>query len=149
MYDTQDIEAVPENVGNEPESTLFNYLLERNQLFTATGFTEVEILSLHQLLQPYTVSVRQPRARPKSSWLDMLICYLTCFKLGEDYQVLGCVLNNISVMRIEDNIKCIRPHLLSALTDKWLRTPLRPIPLWETPIPHAALIIDTHTTSCF
>ena len=96
MYDAGDIEAVPENVGNEPESTLFNYLLERNQLFTATGFTEAEILSLHQLLQPYTVSVWQPGARPKSNWLDMLMCYLTWFTLGKYYQVLGCVLNNIS-----------------------------------------------------
>ena len=149
MYDAGDIEAVLENVGNEPESTLFNYLLERNQLFTATGFTEAEILSLHQLLQPYTVSVWQPGAHPKSSWLDMLICYLTWFKLGEDYQVLGCVLNNISVMQIEDNIKHIRPHLCLALTDKWLCMPLQPVPLRETPIPHATLIIDTHTTSCF
>ena len=73
MYNAGDIEAVPENVGNEPESTLFNYLLERNQLFTATGFTEAEILSLHQLLQPYTVLGWQPGACPKSSWRDMLV----------------------------------------------------------------------------
>ena len=98
MYDAGDIEVVPKNVGNEPESILFNYLLERNQVFTATDFTEIEILSFHQLFQSYAVLVWQLGACPKSSWIDMLLCYLTWFKLAKDYQVLGCVLNNISAM---------------------------------------------------
>ena len=83
ICDAGDVEVVSKNIENEPGSTLFNYLLERNQLFTATGFTEAEILSLHQLLQPFTVSVWQPGAHPKSNWLDMIMCYLTWFKLGK------------------------------------------------------------------
>ena len=105
-------------------------------------------MAIHQLLQPYVVTVRQPGARPKSSYLDMLVCYLAWFKLAQDYQVLSCVLENISPSRIEDNINRIRPHLRSALTDKWLRTPRCPVPLSGTIIPQVALLIDNHTTEC-
>jgi hypothetical protein len=52
--------------------------------------------------------VRQPGARPKSTWLDMVICYLAWLKLGQDYPVLACALRNITITQLEDNINRIR-----------------------------------------
>lgn len=79
----------------------------------------------------------------------MLLCYLAWLKLGVDYAVLSCVLGDISASRLEDNIIRIRPHLRSALNEKWLRLPSRPVPLRGTVIPHVALIIDNHTSECY
>jgi hypothetical protein len=70
-------EVEPEDLWREPESTLFESLRTKHQLMIATGFSEPEIMSLYQLLQPYIVTIRQPGKRPKSSYLNMLTCYLT------------------------------------------------------------------------
>ena len=62
----------------------------------ATGFTGEEIQGIYQMLHPYCVTVRQAGAQPKSSWLDMLVCYLSWAKLGCDYAKLAVLLGNIS-----------------------------------------------------
>lgn len=138
----------PEDLLQEPVSTLFEDLQRRNQLLIATGHVEGEILSLYHLLNPFIVTVRQPGSRPKSSWLDMLVCYLAWFKTGADYTVLACVLGDITASRVEDNINRIRPLLRSALSQKWLQFPVRPVPLSGTIFPYVALLIDNHTTQC-
>ena len=85
----------PEELLRDSPSTLFDDLKRRNQLQIATGHTEEEMISLYQLLSPFIVTVRQPGSRPKSSWLDMLLCYLAWLKTGADYTLLSCVLGDV------------------------------------------------------
>ena len=86
----------PEDLFHEPTSTLFDSLLQHNSLTTAMGFVEAEVMSLYHLLQPFIVIVRQPGSRPKSTWLDMLVCYLAWLKLGVEYDVLAIALGDIT-----------------------------------------------------
>ena len=101
------------------------------------------------MAQPFCVTVRQPGPRPRSSWLDMIVCYLAWAKLGCDYPKLALLLGSISTTWLEDNIKRIRPVLKAALQQKWFVTPQRPRPLSDTPFPHVALLVDAHTTPCY
>ena len=123
---------------------LFDSLSGRGQLQIATGFTEQEVLSLHQCMRPFCITVRQSGAKPKSSWLDMLVCYLSWAKLSLDYLKLSVVLGSISASRLEDNIGRIRPVLKTTLFQKWFDSPLRPRPLAGSPFPEVALIVDAH-----
>jgi hypothetical protein len=93
--------------------------------------------------------VRQLGVRPKSTWLDMVICYLTWLKLGQDYFVLTCALGDITTIRLEDNINRICLILFQVLYEKWLFSPSRPKPLVDNPFPHVGIIINNHTTQCY
>jgi hypothetical protein len=90
--------------------------------------------------------IRQPGARPRSSYKDMLCCYLMWAKLKVDYEKLVIAIGNIISNRVEDNINRIRPILHSVFTSKWFHEILRPQPLMNTPFPHTSIIIDAHTT---
>jgi hypothetical protein len=93
--------------------------------------------------------VRQPRARPKSIWLDMVICYLAWLKLGQDYPVLACALRDITTTQLKDNINRICPILFQALHEKWFFSLPRLKPLVDSPFPHVGIIINNHTTQCY
>jgi hypothetical protein len=82
----------PDQLFHKPVHTLFNHLLQSEQLYIATGFIESKMILIYHLLQLFIIMVRQPGARPKSTWLDMVICYLAWLKLGQDYLVLACAL---------------------------------------------------------
>ena len=56
-----------EHLQQEPVSTLFNQLHEKNQLHIATVFVESEIMSIYQVFQPYAITVCQPGAKPMST----------------------------------------------------------------------------------
>ena len=141
-----DIDDIPEEVQGH---VIFDSLSGRGQLHVATGFTEDEINRLYQMTQPFCVTVRQPGPRPRSSWLDMIVCYLAWAKLGCDYPKLALLLGGISATRLEDNIKQIRPVLKDTLIQKWFDSPQRPRPLTDTPFPHVALLVDAHTMPCY
>jgi hypothetical protein len=66
----------PDQLFHEPVHTLFNHLLQSKQLYTAINFIESKMISIYYLLQSFIIMVCQPGARPKSTWLDMVICYL-------------------------------------------------------------------------
>ena len=97
------------------------------------------------------VTVRWPGKRQKSSWLDMLICYLSWAKLGIDYIQLAMHFgNDITLSQVEENICRIRPVLKDSLSKKWFDlVPARLRPLAESPFPQVALIVDSHTPPCF
>jgi hypothetical protein len=101
----------PNQLFHEPVHTLFNHLLQSEQLYTATSFIESKVISIYRLLQLFIIIVCQPRARPKSTWLDIVICYLAWLKLGQDYPVLACALGDITTTRLKNNINCICPIL--------------------------------------
>lgn len=131
------------------EDVIFDSLRANRSLSTVTGLSEEEVLSLYNLLHPHIVTIRTPGTRPKSSYLDMLLCYLMWARLGVDYAVLAVAIGNITASRVEDNINRIRPLLKAALSEKWFDSPMRPSPVNDSPFPHCALIIDGHTTACF
>lgn len=140
------IEDVPEEA---QKSDLYDSIIARGQMQVATGFTGDEVKAFHQLIRPFCVTERQVGARPKSSFLDMLVCYLSWAKLGLDYLKLSVVLGGISASRLEDNIGRIRPIMKKTLFQKWFDSPARPRPLSESPFPHVALLVDAHTTPCY
>lgn len=144
---TTDIVGPP--VEEVREDVIFNALRSSGSLAIVTGWTEEEILSIYYLLHPHIVTIRTPGSRPKSSYLDMLLCYLMWARLATDYAVLATAIGNITASRVEDNINRIRPLLRAALSEKWFGSPLRPTPLHDSPFPHCALIVDGHTTACF
>ena len=135
LFATQ-TEFNPDDILQEPQSALFESLLQHGHLVTATGFVEAEVMSLYQLDQPFIVTVRQPGSQPKSSWLDMLICFLSWLKLGVDYDALAYILCGITASHVEDNIKCIRPVLHLALFYKWLESLRCPVLLTGTVFPY-------------
>jgi hypothetical protein len=128
---------------------IFQSLRSNGPLSAVTGMSEEAIVSLFNLLQPHIVTIRTPGCRPCSSYLDMLLCYLMWARLGLDYAVLAVAIGDITANRVEDNINRIRPILKSALSEKWFDSPLRPLPLRDSPFPHCALIVDSHTTACY
>ena len=141
--------SIDEIPNEQQRSALFDSLCERGQIRVATGFTEGEIQGFFQMIHPHCVLARQAGARPRSSWLDMVVCYLAWAKLGVDYLKLSVILGGISASRLEDNIKRIRPILKKAMVQKWFDSPARPRPLLDSPFPHVALLVDAHTTPCY
>jgi hypothetical protein len=97
-------------------------------------------------MQPHFLIIRQPGARPHSSYKDMLCCYLMWAKLRVDYKKLAIVIRNITSNRVENNINRIRPILHSALTSKWFHEILQPQPLINIFFLHIDIIINVHTT---
>jgi hypothetical protein len=93
--------------------------------------------------------VLQLGARPKSTWLDMVICYLAWLKLGQDYPVLACALGDITTIQLENNINYIRLILFQVLHEKWLLSPSRLKPLVDSPFLHVEIIINNHTTQYY
>jgi hypothetical protein len=58
----------PNQLFHKPVHILFNHLLQSEQLYIATSFIESKVISIYHLLQLFIIMVRQPRARPKSTW---------------------------------------------------------------------------------
>jgi hypothetical protein len=135
----------PNQLFHKPVHTLFNHLLQSEQLYITTNFIKSKIILIYHLLQLF-IMVCQLRARPKSTWLDIVICYLAWLKLGQDYLVLACALGDIIAIQLKNNINHIYSILFQVLYEKWLFSPLRPKPLVDSPFPHVKIIIDNHTT---
>jgi hypothetical protein len=52
---------------HKPVHTLFNHLLQSEQLYTTTSFIELEVILIYHLLQLFIIMIRQPGAKPKST----------------------------------------------------------------------------------
>jgi hypothetical protein len=122
---------IDEVADDQQRSVLFESLSSRGQMQVATGFTKGEIQGFHQIICPLCVLVHQAGAHPRSSWLDMVVCYLAWAKLGCDYLKLSIILGGISASQLEDNIKRIRPILKKAMFQKWFDSPAQPRPLMD------------------
>ena len=92
--------SIDEIPNEQQRSALFDSLCERGQIRVATGFTEGEIQGFFQMIHPHCVLAWQAGARPRSSWLDMVVCYLAWAKLGVDYLKLSVILGGISASRL-------------------------------------------------
>jgi hypothetical protein len=124
----------------------FNHFLQSEQLYTIINFIELKVILIYCLLQLFIIIVCQPRARLKSIWLNMIICYLAWLKLGQDYLVLACTLRNIITTQLKDNINCIYLILFQVLHEKWLFSLSCLKLLVDSLFPHIGIIIDNHNT---
>jgi len=131
-----------------PAGDILHALRNTQQFLQVTSFAEDHLTALFQAMQPHIAQAKRRGPRPKSSYFDMLLCYLMWAKTGRNYLDLAKQLH-LSENRLEDNIARIRPILLATLVDKWWSRRERPVPLAGTNWPHAALLIDTTTVQAF
>lgn len=116
--------------------------------FPHTNFTEHEVRTIVQNLQPYIAAARRRGPEPKSSWADAVLCYLVLMKHGFDFAT-GATVCALKPGRYADNVHRARGVLLECLRERWWRTRERPTPLVQTRFPHAGLLVDTQTVECF
>lgn len=119
-----------------------------NNLESLTHFTTDQLSTTFQQMSPFITAVRSRRPKPKSSWMDMILCYLIWLVYGADIDILAKLLGMKS-NRLEDNISRIRPLLNQTLKAKWWDSRQRPVPLMGSRYPHAALLWDHHTSQTF
>jgi hypothetical protein len=137
---TIDLEELPDISGS-----LCDWLREEKKFLEVTNFTESEFTSLFHRMQPHIAAVVRRGMRPRSSWSDMLVCYLTWAHLGSDYATLATTFR-MKENRLMDNIRRVRPVLKQMLVEHWFENRPRPTPLEDTPYPHIGLIFDGHST---
>jgi hypothetical protein len=126
---------------------IWNSLLQLDKLEASTNLSEATWTEIFQLAMPFVADARRRGPRPASSTMDQLLCYTTWLKLGSDFGVLARILD-LKESRMEDNVNRGRKILNQQLRARWWNERIRPKPLADTPFPHAALLIDGHTTQC-
>lgn len=138
------------HLDEEPQisGTLYQALLDANQLHTTTNFSNDALVNIYQNMQPFFVDARRRGPKPKSSAMDQLICYLAWGKLGCELSILSKVLD-MKENRLDDNIDRIRPILNATLRYIWWAPRDRPRFQDDTPFPQVALLVDGHTSQVF
>lgn len=126
---------------------LYSALIANRQLEDLTNQTQDKLLRVYQNALPFFADQARRGPKPKSSDIDQLICYLAWIKLGIESSVLSKLLD-MKENRLDDNINRIRPILNMTLRFLWWSPRSRPIFQDTSPFPHAALLIDGHTTQC-
>src|SRR3978361_2098846 len=125
---------------------LYIQLDQDRQLELITNFSHDHLIDIYRCMQPFMLNAGTRGPKPKSSWMDQLICYLAWGKLAEQIDVLAKVLG-IKPNRLEDNIVRIRSVLNAALKARWWDPRARPKIAADSPFPHVALLVDGHTST--
>lgn len=119
-----------------------------NKIKTLTNLSQESVTNLYQCMLPFIAEAAKRGTKPKSSWMDHLLCYLIWGKLAADVDTLACLLA-IKPSRLEENISRIRPIVCATLRSEWWEHRSRPSIQADSPFPNVALLIDAHTSSCF
>lgn len=134
--------------GQVGKGVIYEHLKDTERLQPLTHFTPTHLQNIYQMMQPHLVAARTRGPKPKSTPMDMLVCYLVWLVTGDDQDTLSKILG-MKTNRFEDNITRIRPILNAALKVKWWDNRPRPVPLVNTSFPHTALLIDGHSMEVF
>jgi len=112
----RDSEELAESTSGE----LWEQWKQKGHLTTFTCLTASELEAMYLEMLPFIASERCRGPKPKSSWMDVLLCYLLWAHSSTDTGILA----NSSQMKeghFEENIARIRPILLFYLKTRWRR----------------------------
>jgi DDE superfamily endonuclease len=134
---------------DEPvKGCLWDHFKDNSKIQTLTNFSAAVILNLYQAMAPFIVQAGRRGPKPKSTMMDSFLCYLIWATTAAHMDKLATLLG-MKTNRFEDNIGRIRPILNTFLKSKWWDPRKRPTPSNHPLFPHAALLIDVHTTEAF
>src|SRR5271163_4576201 len=67
---------------------LYTQLLEQREIELVTNLTVDRLTDIFRLMQPFILNAGTRGPKPKSSWMDQLICYLAWGKTAENIDIL-------------------------------------------------------------
>ena len=124
-------------------SSIYNQLKENNSFIVLTNFSENEIRSFLQRIQPYCVEPPKKGPRSKFSWIDGCLLLLMYYKSYWEQEKIEAFLNK-SPRSVKVIIDKYRSIFNKFLTDEWIKHRMRPIPN-SSAFPHVGLNFD-HTS---